>query len=110
MGARRSRGLNGMEARKYRIIQDVIDKRLTQAEAATELDLSERQIRRLVSGFKTKGMDAMIHGLVGRKSNHSLPEETVDKILPAWDVKYRGVGFNFTHFTEKLNKKEKIKV
>jgi transposase len=104
------RRISGMEARRYRVIQDVLDKRLTQEDAAIHLELSVRQVRRLVRGFKHRGMDAIVHGLVGKKSNHSLEAGVEQKILDLWTTKYRAAGLNFNHFTEKLNEVETLEV
>ena len=98
------------EARKSRIIHEIINKRLKQKHAAGELGISTRQVRRLVKKMKREGEIGLIHGLVGKKSNYSFPEEKDKKILELWENKYMQHEFNFTHFTNKLNEKEKIKV
>ena len=45
------------------------DKKMTQRQAAEELKISERQVRRLLVRMKAKGDGAVIHGLRGRRSN-----------------------------------------
>src|SRR3979409_2756331 len=66
-------------------------KLITQREAAEELGLSIRQVKRLLYALKKQGDKAVIHGLRGRSSNRRI-EEGVEKeavkILSA-DV-YRG--------------------
>jgi DNA-binding Lrp family transcriptional regulator len=66
---------------------------ITQGEAAEELRLSVRQVRRLVYALKKGGDKAVIHGLRGRPSSRRI-EEAVEReavtILSA-DV-YRGLG------------------
>ena len=62
-----NRGLSEMEARKYRVIYEVIQKRLKKSLAAEELNLSRRQISRLVKKVKREGANGLIHGLVGKK-------------------------------------------
>ena len=47
---------------------------ITQREAATELDLSIRQVKRLLKALRKHGDKAVIHGLRGRPSNHRFPE------------------------------------
>lgn len=64
---------------------------ITQREAAEELGLSIRQVKRLLYGLKKRGDKAVIHGLSGRPSNRRIPESVereAVKILSA-DV-YRG--------------------
>jgi transposase len=64
-------------------------KLITQKQAATELDLGERQIRRLLKRLGTQGDKAVIHALRGRPSNRKLSEEVRQKVvailsLPEW--------------------------
>ena len=59
------RRISGMDLRRYRIIQDLLDRRLTQEKAPDALELSVRQVRRLVRGFRQKSMDAIVLGRVG---------------------------------------------
>lgn len=66
---------------------------ITQREAAAELGLTERQVRRLLRKLKRQGDKAVIHGLRGQPSNRSRTEEErrqAVKIL-AQPV-YRGFG------------------
>ena len=107
---RNYRGLSMEEARRSRIIHEIIKKRLKQKHAAEDLGISTRQVRRLVKKMKREGEIGLIHGLVNQKSNHSFSEEKDNKILELWENKYMQHDFNFTHFTNKLNEKEKIKV
>jgi hypothetical protein len=52
-----------------------VKKRLiTQAEAARELNISVRHVKRLLKALKKRGDNAVIHGLRGRPSPHKLPE------------------------------------
>jgi transposase InsO family protein len=71
-----------------------VKKRLiTQREAAEELGLSVRQVKRLLYGLKKQGDKAVVHGLRGRPSNRGIEErlerEAV-KILSA--PVYEGFG------------------
>jgi hypothetical protein len=66
---------------------------ITQREAAAELELSVRQVKRLLYALKKRGDKVVVHGLRGQPSNRRI-EESVEKeavkILSA-DV-YRGFG------------------
>lgn len=110
MGEFQGRSLTGMEARRYRVIQNVIEKKVSQIEAASELEITDRHVRRLMGVVKEQGPEGMIHGLVGKPSNHAFKESKEKRILELWESKYRPCGLNFTHFTEKLNEKEEIPV
>ncbi len=46
------------------IIKKVIAKELTQKEAATKLETTDRQVRRLIVKYKTLGEKAFIHKMV----------------------------------------------
>jgi transposase len=64
-------------------------KLITQKQAAAEMQLTERQVRRLVKRLKAQGDKAVIHALRGRASNRRLSQETRDKVLailqlPEW--------------------------
>jgi hypothetical protein len=80
---------------------------ITQRQAAEELELSVRQVKRLLYAMKKGGDKAVIHGLRGKPSNQRI-EEAVEreavKILSA-DV-YR--GFGPTLAAEYLSKKHGI--
>lgn len=47
---------------------------LTQSEAATELGVTDRQVRRMLVRLKKSGDKSVLHGLAGRKSNRQLDE------------------------------------
>ena len=68
-------------------------KLITQRDAAEELGMSERQVRKLLWALKKRGDKAVIHGLRGMPSKRRIDEEVekeAAKILSA-DV-YRGFG------------------
>jgi len=51
-------------------------KLITQREAAEELGVSTRQVKRLLYALKKRGDQAVIHGLRGKPSNRRIPEAT----------------------------------
>ena len=51
-------------------IKEVINKKLTQKEAALKLEITDRQIRRLIVKYKNVGEDAFVHQNSGRPSNN----------------------------------------
>ncbi len=53
-------------------------KLITQRQAAEELELSVRQVKRLLYALKKRGDKAMVHGLRGRPSNRRI-EETIER-------------------------------
>jgi transposase len=75
------------------VLKKVKAKQITQREAAEELGLGVRQIKRLLKELKRKGDRAVIHGQRGRPSNNRIDEEIREKALKILqsDV-YRGFG------------------
>ena len=84
------------------------DKKLTQRQAAEELRLSERQVRRLLVQLRKVGDKAVLHGLRGR-SNRKIKEQDKQEVL---EILRRDVyqGFGPTLASEYLAKKHKIEV
>ena len=85
------------------------DKRIRQRQAAEELEVSERQVRRVLAKMRTVGDGALVHGLRGRQSNRRIGEEKRQGVIGILkqDV-YR--GFGPTLASEYLAKKHRIVV
>ena len=84
-------------------------KLITQKEAAKELGITERQVRRLLKALRRRGDKAVVHALRGEPSNRKLPieqEEQAMKILR--DPVYQ--GFGPTLASEYLRKKHGLEV
>ena len=82
---------------------------ITQREAAEELGLSVRQVKRLLYGLKKHGDKAVVHGLRGKPSKRKIAESTEKEavgILSAPVYK----GFGPTLACEYLGKKHAIEV
>ena len=52
------------------IIKKVIAKELTQKEASLKLEISDRQVRRIIVKYKTIGEEAFIHKNAGKPSHN----------------------------------------
>lgn len=84
-------------------------KLITQKQAAEEIGVTERQVRRLLRKLRRKGDRAVIHELRGRPSNRKLPEELQQRAIAVLsDPVYR--GFGPTLAAEYLEKKHQIVV
>ena len=84
------------------------DKKMTQRQAAEELDITERQVRRLLAKLRKEGDKAILHGLRGR-SNRKIGEQKKEdavKILSSEVYK----DFGPTLACEYLAKKHKIAI
>ncbi len=89
------------------VLKKAQKKLLTQRQAAEELQLSERQVRRMLVRLKEVGDRAVVHGLRARPSNRRLSEETREKAVRilSQDI-YR--GFGPTLASEYLAQKHKL--
>ena len=68
-------------------------KLITQKQAAEEIGVTERQVRRLLRKLRRKGDRAVIHELRGRASNRKLPAEMEQRAITVLsDPVYRGFG------------------
>ena len=68
-------------------------KLITQKQAAEEIGVTERQVRRLLRKLRRKGDQAVIHKLRGRASNRKLPAELEQQAIAILsDPVYRGFG------------------
>jgi transposase len=85
-------------------------KRLTtQREAAEELGVSVRQVKRLLYGLKKQGDKAVVHGLRGKPSNRKLREGTEEEAVRILSAPVYQ-GFGPTLACEYLRKKHGIAV
>ena len=94
------------EFRRVPVIYSIINKQITQQEAANILGLCRRQIIRLVKKVKEKGDIAFIHKSRGKPSNRAELADTKDKILNLCRTTYQGFGPTFA--AEKLFEIDKI--
>ncbi len=82
-------------------------KLITQKEAAEELGITERQVRRLLKRLKKGGDKAVLHGLRGAPSNRRMGEEIQQRAVAILSQPvYR--GFRPTLATEYLKEKHEL--
>lgn len=80
---------------------------LSTSEAAKVLRVSDRQMRRLKEDYAAEGSKCVIHGNRGRSPSNRTSDETRALVIELLRGKY--LGFNDTHFTEKLQE-EGVKI
>ena len=89
------------------VLKKAIKKLIKQSQAAKELNLSARQVRRLLRGLKEEGDKVVVHGLRGRPSNRKVSQAEREKIIGILRQEiYR--GFGPTLASEYLAKKHKL--
>jgi len=84
-------------------------KLITQKQAAEELGITGRQVRRLLEGIKRRGDKAVVHALRGEPSNRKIDEETEQKAVAILSEPVY-LGFRPTLAAEYLAKKHDIQV
>ncbi|MDO9028006.1 MAG: ISNCY family transposase [Candidatus Roizmanbacteria bacterium] len=104
----KARIMTTIERLRLTVIEELTEGRINGTTAATRLNLSVRQIKRLKLKFKEKGHDGLIHGSRGRlglrKTNINL-ENNIVKII---NEKYPDFGPLMTY--EKLQEIHQIKI
>ena len=88
------------EADRVGVIRDVVEKRLTQREAALRLGLGVRQVKRLVSRYRERGAAGLVSGRRGRPSNNAIDPAVRRDALAL--VRERYPDFGPTFACEKL--------
>ena len=96
------------ELKRLQIIQQAMDKQITQKMAASILGVSHRQIKRLVRAVRKSGAQGVVNKARGNPSNRRIADEIKDKILALCREKYHDFGPTFA--CEKLLEQDGIKI
>src|SRR5215211_2744922 len=100
--------MSAKEVSRLEVMQRLSEKRMSQKEAGAILDLSRRQIKRMLKAYRQKGAAGLVSKNRGRKSNNRLAEEVIKRALNLLKTKYKGFGPTLAH--EKLVEKDKLKL
>ena len=100
--------MSAKELNRLEVMQKLTEKRMSQSEAGRILDLSMRQIKRLVRAYRQQGAAGLVSKHRGRKGNNRLSDEVQRKSLNLLKTKYKGFGPTLAH--EKLVEREKLKL
>lgn len=96
------------ELKRLHVINKVIEKQMTQKEAAKILNLTERQTRRIIKRVRNEGEEGLIHKSRGRPSNRSYSLDLKEKVLKLYEDNYMGFGSLLA--SEKLEEINNIKI
>ena len=91
------------EYHKYSIIKNLVDNGGNKNNAAIKLNLSRRQIDRLIIKYKEKGKSGFVHGNRGHKPTNTLDLSISKNIILLYQNKY------YNHFKDLLEERENIK-
>lgn len=94
------------ELDRLKVIEKVIDRRLTQSDAATQLQITPRQVRRLVASYRSEGSSGLVSKKRGSNGNRSYPERFKQNVLLIIQDNYH--DFGPTLIREKLIEKHSI--
>ena len=96
------------ELKRLHVIEKILEKGITQVEGAEILDLSCRQIRRMVKRVRLQGEKGVIHKSRGRPSKRRIPETTREKVIQLYRSQYS--DFGPTLASEKLQERDHLVV
>ncbi len=100
--------MSDKELVRAQVIQSVCEKRLRRRDAASQLDLSERQVQRLMDKFRLSGTPGLASLKRGKPGNHNLPEQLRMNVLALLRENYS--DFGPTLATEKLSERHQISI
>jgi len=100
--------MNQKEAKRIGIIHQAMDKQMKQRKAAELLQISDRQVRRIVKRVRKEGERGVVHTSRGRPSHNKMKAAIQNKALQLYRDRYK--GFGPTLASEKLLELDKIKV
>jgi len=92
--------LNKKEQRRVMVLNGIEKGVMTGRQAAGLMDISLRQVRRVLAGYRKEGVAVLAHGNRGKKPANAIEAELRQKVLELASGKYS--GFNQQHFTEFL--------
>ena len=94
--------LNKKELRKLEVINDVVSGNITKKEAADKLELSTKQISRLILKYQSEGEQGFVHKARGKPNENKIQDDIKKFIVDLYITEYS--DYNFTHFYEETGK------
>lgn len=90
------------------LIRKTIKRTMTSKDAALKLGITKQYMNRLRNRYLDEGISCLTHGNSGKQRSWRTDSSTEQKIVSLYREKYQ--GFNFSHFCEKLNEVEGIRI
>lgn len=98
--------MSQQQLQRIKVVENVVEGRLSVARGAELLELSPRHVQRLKQRYDPEGATWVYHGNRGRPAGNAIPEEIRQKVIELAGGKY--AGFNDHHLQEKLVQQEKL--
>src|ERR1035437_9860016 len=80
------------EASRLRVVTLLETGTISQKEAGQRMNITPRQVRRMMKRYKAEGMSGLISKKRGRVSNHKLSEETITEAIDLIRLNYHDFG------------------
>lgn len=87
-------------------MNQIESQQMSPTQAAALIQVSERQVWRILAAYRKEGAAGIAHGNRDRKPVNALPTGLSNKVIELAGNKY--IGFNHTHLTEKLQECEQL--
>lgn len=100
--------LSHRELDRLTVVRGVVEKKLKQRQAAEQLGLSTRQLKRLVKRYRREGAAGLASRRRGRPSNNRIAESVRSKAVSVIEEQYR--DFGPTLACEKLAQRHELQV
>lgn len=100
--------LNSKEQKRLMVLNQVLRGQLTGKQASELLEMSLRQVRRMLAAYKKEGAAALSHGNKGRSPHNKLAESVLGMVVELARSKYEGC--NQQQMSELLAEREGIYV
>lgn len=100
--------MSTQELDRLKVVQRVIERRLTQIQASQQLGITTRQMSRLIGAYKTHGPEALVSKKRGKRSNRAYPDAFKQQVLTLIRDNYH--DFGPTLIAEKLVEKHDIEL
>jgi transposase len=96
------------ELKRLKVMQEMEAGRMTASEAAGSLELSVRQVRRLMAAYRERGAEGLAHGNRGKASTRRTPEAIRKRVVVLASKEYK--DYNDQHFTEELEERHGVRL
>jgi len=96
------------EIDRLSIIKSTISKQLKQSEAATRLELTERQVKRLVRSYREHGAAGLVSKRRGKRGNNTISDAVREEAISLIKERYSDFKPTFAH--EKLTECHNLKM
>ena len=98
------------QQRRAEVLNRVLSGSITKGEAEGLLELSRRQLNRVLSGYQVDGLRSLLHGNTGKTPANKTPPESTASILGLAGEDGRYHDFNVCHMHDMLEDNESVMI